>query len=70
MASLVERMRARAAQATESEISWQDNQSGTDTRVCPDCGAGRSEAHGVAECRYCGHVFIDRLAGPSARRDP
>ena len=30
----------------------------TETTVCPGCGAGRAEEHGVKECRYCGYVFI------------
>ncbi|MDO4242870.1 MAG: SPFH domain-containing protein [Actinomyces sp.] len=47
-----------------------DTEVSTETKVCPGCGAGRSEAHGVAECRYCGYVFIAPLAGPTARREP
>ncbi|MDO4259956.1 MAG: hypothetical protein Q4C87_10620 [Actinomycetaceae bacterium] len=43
---------------------------GTETRICPDCGAPRSEAHDAAECRYCGHVFMSALASEYARRDP
>ena len=35
--------------------------------TCPDCGAPRSEADGVGECSYCGHVFVAALATEYAR---
>ena len=70
MSDFLERMRARAARAEAPELTWQASKEGSETKICPGCGAGRAQAHGVAECRYCGYVFINRLAGPAARRDP
>lgn len=70
MSDFIARMRAQSATAQDSELTWAEQKAGTETTVCPGCGAGRAQCHGVAECRYCGHVFIDRLAGPAARREP
>ncbi|VEG28439.1 hypothetical protein [Actinomyces howellii] len=71
MSSFVERMRQRAVTSDKTQIEHaRDTEVSTETKVCPGCGAGRSEAHGVAECRYCGYVFIAPLAGPTARREP
>ena len=71
MSSFVQRMSRRSVASDKTGIEYaRDAEASTETKVCPGCGAGRSEAHGVAECRYCGHVFIAPLAGPTARREP
>lgn len=56
--SIVERLRRQALESKKAETAFRSERLETETRTCPGCGAGRAEAHGVKECRYCGHVFI------------
>ena len=56
--SIVERMRRQAFASTKRDVHYEEEQLTTETTVCPGCGAGRAEEHGVKECRYCGYVFI------------
>ena len=65
--SFVERMRRQAVSAPRSSIQFEEEKTRAETRTCPDCGAPRSEADGVGECSYCGHVFVAALATEYAR---
>lgn len=56
--SLVARLRRQAETAKKASTVYEVEQTSTETKVCPGCGAGRAEEHGVKECRYCGFVFI------------
>ena len=53
--SIVERMRRQAFASTKRDVHYEEEQLTTETTVCPGCGAGRAEEHGVKECRYCGY---------------
>ncbi len=67
--SFVERMRRQAMAAPKSAVVHEEEQAGVTTRTCPDCGAPRSQSDGIADCRYCGHVFVSALASDYARRE-
>ncbi|BDA64453.1 MULTISPECIES: hypothetical protein [Actinomyces] len=60
--SLIERMRRRAQQqgqaSTASSIQYARDELGATVRTCPGCGAGRQEPYDLAECVYCGYVFV------------
>lgn len=56
--SIVERMRRQALESKKSSATFEEEKTSAKAKVCPGCGAGRAEEHGVKECRYCGYVFI------------
>ena len=71
--SLIERMRRRAQQqgqaSTPSSIQYARDELGASVRTCPGCGAGRQEPYDLAECVYCGYVFVTagrEPAGPGS----
>ena len=56
--SLLERMKQKATQQKNYGGNYEGAPAKMDSRVCTNCGAGRTEQDGLTHCAYCGFEFL------------
>lgn len=56
--SLLQRMKQKATQQKNYGGNFTEEPAKMNSRVCTNCGAGRTEQNGLTHCAYCGFEFL------------
>lgn len=56
--SLLARMKQKVKEQKPYGGEFKPEEAKLKIRVCPNCGAGRSQTDGLTHCTYCGFEFL------------
>ena len=56
--SFLDKLKVKALSQKNYGGDYVENPAKMDIRVCPNCGAGRSEQDGLTHCAYCAFEFL------------